>query len=113
MLSGRRSASTAAEQGETLSNCSNSIGKESIVLQSCSTADNSYWLMIPSRCCLCWRNGEHDPAGRLQDQDGSLPEQGDHLQDWRLLHLLDWGYKYEVRYWTNVLVGPVTMVERS
>ena len=35
MLSGRRSASTAAEKGETLANCSNSIGKESTVLQSC------------------------------------------------------------------------------
>ena len=35
MFSGRRSASTAAEKGQTLANCSNSIGKESIVLQFC------------------------------------------------------------------------------
>ena len=40
MFSGRRSASTAAEKGQTLANCSNSIGKESIVLQYFSgTAD--------------------------------------------------------------------------
>ena len=38
MFSGRRSASTAAEKGETLANCSNSIGKESIV--------HSYWSRI-------------------------------------------------------------------
>ena len=38
MFSGRRSASTAAEKGETLANCSNSIGKESLV--------HSHWSRI-------------------------------------------------------------------
>ena len=38
MFSGRRSASTAAEKGETLANCSNSIGKETLV--------HSHWSRI-------------------------------------------------------------------
>ena len=63
-----------------------------------------------------WHHGEHYPAGDLQDQDGDLPEQGHHLQDQRLLHLLGWGGRHEVRLLAEDVKtqwkpdGPVTLI---
>ena len=48
MFSGRRSASTAAEKGETLANCSNSIGKERIIESLRSLVQNDEIFLF---CC--------------------------------------------------------------